>query len=94
MNDANAIRKRVAKYVLPVTALAFLFNFVKFFEADVSYYENWSNKTGKTLMMGGTYLVCLWPGFNNNRQFFLKGFSEANQQGPRVLCPRPPLLSN
>ena len=48
MNDANAIRKRVAKYVGPVTALAFLFNFVKFFEADVSYYENWSNKTGKT----------------------------------------------
>lgn len=37
MNDSNAIRKRLVKYVGPVLALAFIFNIVKFFEAKVVY---------------------------------------------------------
>ena len=37
MNDSNAMRKRLVKYVGPVTLLAFAFNIVKFFEATVEY---------------------------------------------------------
>ena len=37
MNDSNAVRKRLVKYVGPVTLLAFAFNIVKFFEATVEY---------------------------------------------------------
>ena len=37
MNDSNAMRKRLLKYVGPVTLLAFAFNIVKFFEAKVEY---------------------------------------------------------
>ena len=37
MNDSNAMRKRLLKYVGPVTLLAFAFNIVKFFEATVEY---------------------------------------------------------
>ena len=35
VNDANAIRNRLQKYVGPVTLLALAFNVVKFFEAKV-----------------------------------------------------------
>ena len=35
MNDSNAMRKRLLKYVGPVCVLAFMFNIVKFFEADI-----------------------------------------------------------
>ena len=38
MNDANAIRKRLLKYVGPTFLLAFAFNIVKFFEAQVKYH--------------------------------------------------------
>ena len=41
MNDTNAMRKRLLKYVGPVCALAFAFNVVKFFEANVVYEEVW-----------------------------------------------------
>ena len=37
MNDVNAIRKRLLKYVGPCLILAFLFNILKFFEAKVEY---------------------------------------------------------
>ena len=37
MNDSNAIRKRLVKYVAPVLALAILFNLAKFFEAEIEY---------------------------------------------------------
>ena len=37
MNDVNAIRKRLVKYVGPCLILAFLFNILKFFEANVRY---------------------------------------------------------
>lgn len=37
MNDTNAMRKRVVKYVCPVFLLALIFNIVKFFEARISY---------------------------------------------------------
>jgi hypothetical protein len=37
MNDANAIRKRLLKYVGPAFILALLFNIVKFFEAKIVY---------------------------------------------------------
>ena len=37
MNDTNAMRKRLLKYVGPVTLLSFAFNVVKFFEATVEY---------------------------------------------------------
>ena len=37
MNDVNAIRKRLVKYVGPCLILAFLFNIMKFFEANVRY---------------------------------------------------------
>lgn len=39
MNDANAIRKRLLKYVGPSFLLALLFNLVKFFEAKVEYVQ-------------------------------------------------------
>ena len=47
MNDVNAIRKRLLKYVGPCLILAFLFNILKFFEAKVEYYEltNTTNQT-------------------------------------------------
>lgn len=48
MNDTNAMRKRVIKYVCPVFVLAFAFNVVKFFEADIVYeaiMEEWDNGT-------------------------------------------------
>ena len=37
MNDVNAIRKRLLKYVGPCLLLAVLFNIPKFFEAKVVY---------------------------------------------------------
>jgi hypothetical protein len=37
MNDSNAMRKRLIKYVGPVSLLAFAFNVVKFFEATLVY---------------------------------------------------------
>ena len=46
MNDVNAIRKRLLKYVGPCLILAFLFNILKFFEANVRYERtNGSNLT-------------------------------------------------
>ena len=38
MNDSNAIRKRLVKYVGPVLFLAVGFNIVKFFEAEIVYH--------------------------------------------------------
>ena len=37
MNDSNAIRKRLVKYVGPVLVLAITFNLAKFFEASIEY---------------------------------------------------------
>ena len=38
MNDSNAIRNRLVKYVGPVLFLAVAFNIVKFFEAEIAYH--------------------------------------------------------
>ena len=35
MNDADAVRKRFTKYLLPVVVSAFLFNIPKFLEAEI-----------------------------------------------------------
>jgi hypothetical protein len=37
MNDGHVMRKRVAKYLIPVFLLSFGFNIPKFFEAQVNY---------------------------------------------------------
>ncbi len=38
-NDGTALRNRMLKYLLPVTALSLLFNITKFFEATYKYEE-------------------------------------------------------
>ena len=45
MNDVNAIRKRLIKYVGPCFILALLFNIPKLFEAKVEYVEAIANST-------------------------------------------------
>ena len=45
MNDSNAIRKRLVKYVGPVLVLAILFNLPKFFEAEIVYEGKVSDST-------------------------------------------------
>ena len=37
MNDVNAMRQRVAKYLIPVFILSVLFNVPKFLEAEIEY---------------------------------------------------------
>ena len=37
MNDVNAMRRRVAKYLIPVFVLSVLINVPKFFEAEIEY---------------------------------------------------------
>ena len=39
MNDADAIKTRLAKYLLPVVVSAVIFNIPKFFESTVDYVE-------------------------------------------------------
>ena len=51
MNDANAIRKRLLKYVGPCFVLALIFNIPKIFEAKVVYKtdELYNTSSSKTL---------------------------------------------
>ena len=50
MNDSNAIRKRLVKYVGPVFVLAVLFNVVKFFEAKIIYTAVIQNHSGELIL--------------------------------------------
>ena len=43
MHEANALTKRILKYVLSVVFLSFLFTFTRFFEANVSYIDHDNN---------------------------------------------------
>ena len=48
MHEANALTKRIIKYVSAVTLLSTLFTITRFFEAKVEYMEEWDPRTNTT----------------------------------------------
>ena len=50
MMEANALHKRVFKYVFSVTVLSVLFNVTKFFEATVAYQDVLGGADNKTVV--------------------------------------------
>ena len=66
MNSPEACRRRVLKYVIPVSALAILFNLPKFFEATVKYMPIHSNETHRLIREG-----VLHPQESDNGSFFI-----------------------
>ena len=55
MHEANALTKRIFKYVFSVIFLSFLFTFTRFFEANVSYIDHdHNNLTEKIIALEPT----------------------------------------
>ena len=55
MHEANALTKRIFKYVFSVVFLSFLFTFTRFFEANVSYIDHdHNNLTEKIIALEPT----------------------------------------
>ena len=48
MHEANALTKRIFKYVFSVLFLSFLFTITRFFEAKVSYIDEFDEKSNAT----------------------------------------------
>merc|ERR1719458_1043172 len=61
MNDSNAMRKRLVKYVGPVTLLAFAFNIVKFFEANVEYRPLRASSAAAAAVSGENNSIAMVP---------------------------------
>ena len=55
------MKVRVAKYVVPVSLMSFIFNIPKFLEAKVDYFEVNKNITNATILDNIAEQVCIAP---------------------------------
>ena len=57
VNDVNALRKRICKFLLPVCGLSLMFNVTKFFEATYRYSKYfWFHISFKSFTISGIIL--------------------------------------
>ena len=73
MNDVNAIRKRLLKYVGPCLILAFLFNILKFFEANVKYEERNGTREVVDLEVAALRTDPIYSAYNNWSRLIVLG---------------------
>lgn len=77
MNDDRVMRKRVAKYLIPVCIISFVFNIPKFFEAQIEFDDPEVDAANNTISVSELNSNARW-------QQSCSEFNLQEETGPRI----------